>query len=58
MASDQKHEVDNPDVAPVDVPEKIPAGLSDDAWVDVDGKRMRLSALVAEHREMRGRSRG
>jgi len=55
MASDQNQDGETRDGDPADPPAEVPAGVADDAWVDVDGKRMRLSALVAEHREMRGR---
>jgi len=55
MASDQNQDGEIQAGGPVDPPVEVPAAVSDDAWVDVDGKRMRLSALVAEHREMRDR---
>jgi hypothetical protein len=59
MASEQNHDGEPVDLTPpdlpADVPIEVPVGRSDDAWVDIDGKRMRLSELVAEHREMRGR---
>ena len=50
MTSDQQ-----PNDAPADEPEAVTGSAQAEQWVQVDGKRVPIEQLLAEHAEMRGR---